>query len=140
MAFVGGQLAGKNSRVIVAGVVLRMASWKATWHGDDLDTTNFESAGTDQGAIGVIGTDWNIGGDWNSAQNFYTAPPGLYPRDDLGQLFLYERFSDPIYHSLAYNRVISAENGSEVRGKVSFSATGKANGVSMALGLPTGNA
>lgn len=39
MAAVGKQRSGKGSRTVVAGTNLRNSTWKATWKGDDLDTT-----------------------------------------------------------------------------------------------------
>ena len=139
MAAVGKQRAGKNSRTTVVATNLKTNSWKVTWRADDLDTTNFESAGAEQGTIGPIGTDWTLSGDWDAGVNWYDSPPGLYPRDDLGAITIYENLADNIGHSLPTNRVISAENGAEVRGKVTFSATGKAQGVTKAVGLPTGS-
>lgn len=140
MAVSGKQRAGKNSRVQIVATNLKLANWKCTWAGDDIDTTHFECAGADQGTIGIIKTDWNCGGQWDAAVNAYDSPPGLYPRDDLGAIKFYENVSDNVYHNLATNRVISAENGAEVKGAVTFSATGKAQGVAMSSStLPTGS-
>jgi hypothetical protein len=139
MAAVGKMRAGKNSRFQVAAANLCAANWKMTWAGDDLNTTNFESAGADQGTIGIIRTDWSVGGDWNAAVNAFDSPPGLYPRDDLGAIRAYENVTDNVGHYLPVNRVISAENGADVKDKVTFSATGKAQGVTMLVGLPTGS-
>lgn len=128
MAAVGHQRAAKNSRVQVAGTNLRFANWRATWRGDDLDTTNFESAGSEQGTIGIQVVEWSMGGDWDAQQNAYDSPPGLYPRDDLGAVKLYENTTDNVFHNIPTNRVLSAENGAEVKGKVTFSANGKSQG------------
>jgi hypothetical protein len=137
MAVVGKQRAAKNSRVQVGATNLRHASWRLTWRGDDLDTTNFESAGNEQGTIGVIVGDWQTSGDWDASLPAYADPPGLYPRDDLGQMKFFENTSDGVAHTVAASRVLSAENGAEIRGKVSFSASGKSQGVSMLAAVPT---
>lgn len=139
MAVVGKQRAGKNSRVQIVATNLRMANWRCTTRGDDLDTTNFESAGADQGTIGVEVSEWTCGGDWDAGINHYDSPPGLYPRDDLGAMKFYENVSDNVAHNISMNRVISAENGAEVRGKVTFSATGKSQGVLISASRPTGS-
>jgi hypothetical protein len=139
VAAAGKQRAGKNSRVTIAATNLKLASWKATWRGDDIDTTNFESSGADQGTIGIIGTDWTVSGLWDAGVNFYDSPPGLYPRDDLGALKFYTNVTDNVYHSLATNRVISAENGAEVKQAVNFSASGKAQGCVMSGSIPMGS-
>lgn len=140
MGVVGKQRAAKNSRVSVAATNLNFASWKTTTKGDDLDTTNFESAGHEQGTIGVDVIEWTMGGDWDAGRNSFDSPPGLYPRDDLGAVKFYENVTDNIFFNIATNRVISAENGAEVRGKVTFSATGKSQGcVLVGTSLPTGS-
>jgi hypothetical protein len=136
---VGKQRAGKNSRVVVGATNLNFANWRCTWRGDDLDTTNFESAGFEQGTIGVVVAEWTMGGDWDAGRNNYDNPPGLYPRDDLGQVKFFENVTDAtVFHNIATNRVLSAENGAEVKGKVTFTANGKSQGVSFS-GLPAGS-
>jgi hypothetical protein len=139
MPAVGKQRSGKNSRIQVAATNLRMATWKSTWQGDDLDTVNMESAGADQGLIGVIGNIWSLSGDWDASINSFDSPPGLYPRDDMGAIRFFENVADNVGHYLPTNRVISADNGAEAKGKVTFGANGKSQGVSMAVGLPTGS-
>ncbi len=138
MAAVGKQRAAKNSRVTIVATNLNYAKWKAMWKGDDLDTTNFESLG-EQGTIGVIVCEWSCGGDWDAGRNSYDSPPGLYPRDDLGSVKFYENVADNIFHTLATNRVISADNGADIKGKVSFDANGKSQGLTMSAALPTGS-
>lgn len=138
MAAVGKQRAGKNSRVQVGVTNLRHANWRATWRGDDLDTTNFESL-TEQGTIGTIVCEWQTGGDWDASINSFDSPPGFYPRDDMGQIKFYENVADNIGHVLATNRVLSAENGADVKQKVTFTASGKSQGVSFSPSLPTGS-
>lgn len=133
MAAVGAFRAGKNSRVVVEATNLTAANWRVTRRGDDLDTTNFESAGQEQGLIGVEVSDWSLGGDWDSAQNRFTDPPGLFPRDDLGEIQFYTNLADADFHNITDNRVLSAENGAEVRGKVTFSASGKSQGAGATL-------
>lgn len=137
MSAVGKQRAGKNSRVQIAGTNLRHANWKANYKGDDLDTTNFESAGLEQGTIGVIVIEWSTGGDWDASINSYDSPPGLYPRDDLGTVKFFENVTDNVGWTITANRVLSAENGAEVKGKVTFNSSGKSQGSGVTV--PTGS-
>ena len=142
MAAVGKQRAGKNSRVQVVATNLRMANWKTTRKGDDLDTTNFESGGEEQGTIGVTVTEWTLGGDWDASVNAFDSPPGLYPRDDLGTVKFFENVTDNVGYTITANRVISAENGADVKQKVTFSANGKSQGTVGGVPvttLPTGS-
>lgn len=137
MPAVGHFRAGKGSRVIVEAVVLNKSAWDLTFQGDDLDTSTFEGGGFDQGTIGIQGVDWNMGANWDASANNLTDPPGLYPRDDLGDVKFYTNLADAIFWDLSSNRVLSSKNGAEVKGLVTFSSTGKMNGAS--LTKPTGN-
>lgn len=140
MGVVGHQRAGKNSRVQVVATNLRMANWRTTARGDDLDTTNMESSGHEQGTIGTDVEEWELGGDWDAQQNAFDSPPGLFPRDDLGAIKFYLNVSDNVFHSLATNRVLSSENGAEVKGKVTFRSSGKSQGCALSgTSLPTGS-
>ncbi len=114
-----------------------MANWKATYKGDDLDTTNFESVGLEQGTIGVIVIEWSLGGDWDANINAFDSPPGLYPRDDLGSVKFFSNVADNVGYSIPANRVLSAEHGAEVKGKVTFSSSGKSQGSGTLV--PTGS-
>lgn len=136
---VGHFRAGKGSRVQVESTNLTKSKWDIDYHGDDLDTTNFESLGFDQGTIGVIGIDFSFGGNWDAQANNLTDPPGLFPRDNLGTVNLYENQTDNIFWNLTpTNRILSSKNGAEVRGLVTFESNGKTNGSGFVL--PTGNA
>lgn len=137
MAAVGKQRAAKNSRVQVVATNLRAANWRVTRRGDDLDTSNFESTGQEQGTIGFEVSEWSLGGDWDAQQNAFDNPPGLYPRDDLGTIRFYENVTDNVFHLITVSRVLSAENGAEVKGKVTFTANGKSQGTGVTL--PTGS-
>ncbi len=133
MAVVGAMRSGKGSRIQVSGTALTLARWNVTRRGDDLDTTNFESDGEDQGTIGVEAADWTMSGLWDADQNRFIDPPGLYPRDNLDGLRFYENTNDGIGWNIPIARVLSASNGAEVRGLVTFEANGKSNG---GAGLP----
>lgn len=135
----GYQRSGKNSRVVVGGTTLNQSRFDVTLNGDDLDTTNFESGGYGEGILGIQECDASFGGDWDAGDNPIDAngdPPGLYPRDDLADLQLYQNVTDATYWDFGYFRIRSARNGSEVRGKVSFECSGKSQGIFV---LPTGN-
>lgn len=104
------------------------ARWDVTFRGDNLDTVNFQSGGYDEGIIGIAGCEWSSGGDWDAGRNAYDAPPGFYPRDDLAALLLYANVTDNVGWNFPYARVLSSTNGAEVRGKVSFQASGMSQG------------
>lgn len=137
MAAVGHFRAAKGSRASVEGVVLRKSTWEVTYRGDDLDTTTFESAGFDQGTIGIVGIDWSLGANWDAQANNLDDPPGLFPRDNLGPVILFENVSDNVFWNIGQSRVISSKNGAEVRGLVTFSTEGKSNGTGILQ--PTGS-
>ena len=119
---------GKNAAVSVEDVILRKSKWDVDLKGDDLDTTNFESAGVDEGIIGIAGVDWNVGGLWDSNGIQLSDPPGLFPRDDLGAVLLYINTTDAFFWNFPANRVLSSKNGAEVRQAVTFESSGKING------------
>lgn len=132
----GKQRSGKASRLTVAGVNLNVKNMSVSQHADDLDTTNFEAAGYDNGTNGVTGVDWDFDGDWDAGRNFYDSPPGIYPRDDLGvnrngvgsATLLYPNVADNNPTTIPTSRVISSKNTMPVRGLVGFQATCKSNG------------
>lgn len=134
---VGHFRAAKNARVIIEATTLKKSVWDLTLRGDDLDTTTFESSGVEQGTIGIVGIDWSCGANWDAQANNLTDPPGLYPRDDLGDVKLYENTTDNTFWDLPQNRVLSSKNGAEVRGLVTFSSECKLNGPGYSL--PTGS-
>jgi hypothetical protein len=95
----GLQRASKTSQVIVGASSLSFASWDASCKVKDLATPNFNcwDAGAfgggqsfDQGISGFMGSDGSFGGDWDAGENPIDPDtiPGLYPRDDLGNLSL----------------------------------------------------
>lgn len=126
----GWQRSGKNSRIVINGSTLAMARWNVQMRGDDLPTENFESGGLNEGILGFIGMEYSIAGDWDAnLLPFDTAsPPGLYPRDDMGPMSIYENVADGTSYDFLYARVRSATNGAEAKGKVSFDASGMSNG------------
>lgn len=136
MAVVGKFRAAKNARVKVGNTNLNMATWDTTLHGDDIDLVHFECGGADQGTVGIIGLDYNLGGNWDAGRNAYDSPPGLYPRDDLASLAFYENVADNVFFSVPIARVLSARNGAQVRQAVTFQASGKSNGTVV---YPTGS-
>lgn len=128
MAVSGLFRSGKNAYSTVENVVLRKSKWDVDLKGDDLDGTNFDSGGVDEGFIGIVGIDWNLGGLWDSSLDALADPPGLYPRDNLGTVILGINASDAYYWNLPANRVLSSKNGAEVRQAVTFDSSGKING------------
>lgn len=114
--------------MVVTGTRLVDNKWSVDENGDDLDTVNFESSGVEEGIQGIQGCEISFGGDWNAHQNPFTDPPGLYPRDNLSQTYLYNNVTDASFWRFPYMRVRSARNSTEVRGKVSFESGGKSQG------------
>lgn len=96
-------------------------------HGDDLDTTNFESAGYDCGTTGIEGCSIETRGDWDAALNRFDQPPGLFIRDDLPQRY-YINTSDGHYWDYTYTRILSAKTAIPTRSLISFDWSSKSNG------------
>src|SRR5579863_8063793 len=78
--------AGKACRVVWEGINLQGQSYTVTYHGDDLDTTHWESLGFDEGTIGVVGCELTLEMQWNPTANMFDDPPGVFTRDDAGSL------------------------------------------------------
>ncbi len=135
MAFVTGtgfQLAAKNSRVSAGGANLANARWQVQFQAEDLPTENFTSIGKNEGILGFIGLTWTTSGDWDANTPPYSlvAPPGFFPRDDLRLLAFYESYAgtQALSYNFPYARVRSSTNGAEVKGKVTFEASGMSQG------------
>jgi hypothetical protein len=130
----GKQRAAKTSRVLIGAQALTFASWEVTLNGEDYDTTNFESynaiAGQTygEGILGPVECDLKFGGDWDAGPNPLGSPPGLYPRDDLQNVYFYTSRIDMVFWTFPYVRIRSSVNGGEVRGKVTFNTSGKSQG------------
>jgi len=120
--------AGKNSRIIVAGATLNLNEYSADERADDLDLTNFESGGVEEGTDGIHVVEFSVKGSWDGGRNPYGDPPGIYPRDNLAGVFLYINVADNVKWSLPKVRILSARNSSAVRQLVNFEASGKSNG------------
>ncbi len=128
---------GKGGRETVNGVNLTLQEWSYSRKGDDVDTTNFESGGADQGLVGVLSTDLSSKGLFDAQQNPLGAdPPGLVPRDDLMNTKFFTNVTDNMFLYVPQSRVLSAENSCVVRQGVTFSWSGKSNGSGVLV--PTG--
>jgi hypothetical protein len=142
----GYQRSGRNSRIAIgsnsAGTSLALAKWEVTWDTGDQDTTNFTSqqANNHMATEGIYDVDefpWSMDGDWDANNIFcnnITSPasfPGIFPRDDLANLYFIINTNDSPtpYWLYPYARVRSAKNGTAVKEKVSFSASGKNQGL-----------
>lgn len=134
---VGHQRSGKGARVQVEGGNLRMASYETTERTDDLDTTNFESGGYEQGTVGIIGLDWSVRGPWDASTNNFDDPPGFYARDNLGLTKIFPSVTDNTFWNIPESRVLSSSNSAEVKGLVQMAASCKANG--QGWSQPTGS-
>jgi hypothetical protein len=139
MGVVGHQRSGKGSRSSINGVNLRGTNFDVTRRADDIDTTNYECNGEEQGTVGVVGTDVNYEAYWDSQENPIDSgqAPGIYPRDNLPNVILYLNLTDAIAWNAALCRVLSSNTSAPVRGIVGFKSTMKSNGGCL---LPTGNA
>ena len=120
--------AGKNSRAQVNNQNMTQSSWTATYKGEDLDVTNFESNGYDEGITGVLSLSWSLSGRWNAAQNPYADPPGLFPTDEGANMNLYVNVSDDTAYEMPLFRVVQSEAKTTATQAVDFSASGMAQG------------
>jgi hypothetical protein len=136
MPLTDGQRAGKLARVQVNGLPLQYGTANVDMKTDDLDTTNFESEGYDQGTIGIVGCDIDFGGLFDAHRNPYDDPPGVYPRDDLGNVEIIENLFDNLGWIFPFMRVLSSKNGMLVRDRVTHECSGKSNGP---FATPTGS-
>lgn len=137
MGIVGHFRSGKNSRVGANGTNLNMAEWTAKEKFDDLDTNTFESMGFDQGTVGLAGVELGIRGNWDAGKNIYDSPPGLFPQDMYPNLSLFASISDNFPWLFPLARILSSDNGSQVKGLVTIAVSGKSNGP---YSRPTGSA
>ncbi len=124
----GWQRSGKAARINVGTSILTYAKWEASWVTDDLDTTNFTSEGIEEGISGIESSDWSFSGAWDAGTPPYDDPPGVYPRDDLQDLQLVTNLTDGTYFSYPYARVRSTKVGADVKGLVTWEASGKNQG------------
>lgn len=139
----GTQRAAKTSRVAVSQQSLAFSSWLANASVVDLPTHNFTSfdlsayssdgltAGQtyDEGISGILSSSFDFGGDWDAAANplDVNSPPGLYPRDDMTDTYLYINVADDSFWYYPYSRIRTAQNGGQVGGLVTFTTSGNKN-------------
>ena len=130
MPVIGKQRAGKGSRLSVNGVNLRGNNIEWSGRGDDLDTTNYECNGQEQGTVGVFGDDINVDVLWDASENPIdnNAAPGIYPRDNLPNVYAYQNVVDNTFWLAALERVLTAATSHPIRGLVGFKASMKSNG------------
>jgi hypothetical protein len=105
-----------------------MQEWTVTGRGADLDTTNFESQGIEEGLIGIVGADWSIRGNWNPAQNPMADPPGLFPRDNGTDMSLITSIADADAYVFPFWRCLNSKITTSASGLVAFDADGKNQG------------
>ncbi len=128
MSIPTGARSGKGGQVSLEGTTLRMQEWTTDDHGDDLDTTDFESEGFDCGLIGIRGCDWSFKGLWDADQNPIGNPPNIEPADDAGPLVLTTNVTDGQAYTLDVIRILKVTITTPVRGTVQFAVSGKSNG------------
>jgi len=142
------QRAAKSSAIEVDGSKLAFANWQASISAIDLDTTNFQSYDAtngmsyEEGILGVIGCAGNFGGDWDAHDNpidftGLVTPPGLYPRDDLPDVFFYTSVVDNVFFEFPYMRIRESQTGAQIKALVTFSCSYKNQGI---FDFPTGSA
>lgn len=124
----GKQRAGKNSRIRVGTTNLNYANWDTDWQGANLDTTNFESGGCEEGIIGIEVIVFNFDGAWDAGANPYGSPPGIYPRSDGPSVQFFFNIADNLGWTLPAVRFLSTKNAAPVRDLVTFAASGRSNG------------
>jgi hypothetical protein len=124
--------AGKSGRVTIglepAAQHLALQEWAVTGRGADLDTTNFESQGLEEGLIGIVGADWSVRGNWDSAMNPMADPPGLFPRDNGTNMSLITNIGDADGYVFPYWRCLNSRITTTANGMVAFDADGKSQG------------
>lgn len=124
----GSFRAGKNSRAQVNAQNMTQANWDATFSGENLDTTNFESNGFSEGIIGVWELQWSISGRWNASQNPNADPPGLFPTEEGANMSLYVNVADDTSYDMPSFRCTSGKASTSATGAVDFNASGMSQG------------
>lgn len=121
---------GKNSRAQCGTSPQNMtqANWTADYAGEDLDVTNFESNGYDEGICGVLSLAWSLSGRWNAAQNPFADPPGLFPTDEGDSLNLFVNVSDSTSYGMTQFRCKSSKVTTSAKGAVDFESSGMSQG------------
>ena len=157
----GTAIAGKNGRVVVGGAIIVADKWKATLHGVDIPTTNFEDqavvAGIAQtftsGITGPLEADLEFNGFYNAAQLPFSAGvpnffPGLYQPAGGIQLYPYKygvafananpsgSFNFPVNivggATVGGMRILQSAVDCDVNGRVNLAVNAKSNGVFVA--------
>lgn len=128
--------AGKGGRTTVSSTTMTNSEWSCTHQGDNLDTTNFESNGFQEGIIGIQRLDWSVKATWNAAQNPMDDPPGLYPRDDGSSMYLYTNRTDAKSFSMPLFRCVSSTIRATATAKVEFDSSGSSQG---GFSIPAGS-
>jgi hypothetical protein len=121
---VGKFRSGKGGRVSMNATLLKTQDWSVNDKCDRLDTTCFETNGQEQLLTGIEGIEISIKGDWNAQTNAFDSPPGIYPQDAFPNVLLYENIADAVFWNVPFMCILSANNGAQVRGKVTFSFDG----------------
>lgn len=120
--------AGKTGRVAVGSQLLAMLEWSVTARGADLDTTNFESNGIEEGLVGIIGADWAVRANWDAGKNPLDDPPGLFPRDNGTAMSLFTNVADNKPYVFPFYRCLNSKITTNATGLVTFDADGKNQG------------
>lgn len=136
MPITGKQRAGKNARIKVQGTPLNYGDYDCDDKADDLDETNFESGGLEQGTIGIEVVEYTAGGFFDAGAMPYDDPPGLFPRDNLPNMLVYPSVTDGTFWNFPLARVFTAKNSANVRAMVLFTWGGKSQGP---FSRPTGS-
>ncbi len=129
----GQQRSGKLSTMSVSdggggSIPLNVKEANVTEQADDLDTTNFEAIGYETGLPGIQVAVFDVRADWDAGRNFYSSPPGIYPRSDLEDVSFTESTLDNDAWEISLARILSSKNSMPVRGLVGFDFNGKSNG------------
>lgn len=119
---------GKTSAASVQGTTLANTDWSIKYNGQDLDTTNFESDGYEEGLTGILSASWTLKGSWDSGSDPTSDPPGLYPRDDGVDMTLTPSTLGGRTYSLSSWRCMDTDISTNVRGVVQYNSSGKNQG------------
>lgn len=127
----GAFVAGKYSAITVGSTALTHSEWSASYKGEDLDVTNFESNGYKESIIGILSLDWDLKGVWNTSQ-IGSSPPLLYPTDAGQNLILTPGLPGAFAGGNSYNlpQYVCTEGGAKTtaNGAVEFTARGHSQG------------
>lgn len=130
----GTPVSGTDGRVTVNGVNLNTESWEINEHADDIETTSFESVGTDnityeEGITGKVGADISLEMFWDASLVPTSSPPNLKRGQIIGPIVCFTSKTLNEFYNFPSVRVLRCRPKASAKGGyVGYSVQAKSNG------------